>query len=588
LSTIVNAECVFGRGLVHLFTLCLFLFLLDSWDMADEESTQAGKEQQHSPEVTTRRSTLSAILLVATCTLPMILNTASSQSASIALPTIGRELNIVEYKLQWIISAFGLSSGCLLLLFGRLADLYGRKLMFLTGCAVISIFSLAVGFSQNEITIDVLRAIQGVGVAATIPSALGVLAHSFPPSRARTIAFATFAAGAPLGGALGNVIGGTLTQLTAPKWRSSFYLLAGLGLATFVSGIFTIDKDVVYKDIDRRVDWLGAFLVTAGLVFICFILADGPIAPNTWGTSYIIALLVLGVALIVVFLLWQRYLERVHEDPEKSQAWWTPPPLMKVSIWTRSKGRMSVILLVAFFEWCSFQSFLFWAQLYYQNYLLLSPILTMVRFIPQSVTGLICNFLVAVSVSQVPAVYLIVLGTLSTATANLLFAVIRTSAPYWTFGFPAAVISVFGADFVFASGTLFVAKISLPHEQSLAGALFQTMTQLGTSFGLAITTIIFNSVLKKESRRVGIEVNLSGTNAPRFAQLKAYRAAMWGGFAFGVFGALLAAVFLMSVGIVGHTSIDDATLADDEKPGEQLDEKAPNSQLGDGASEEKR
>ena len=72
----------------------------------------------------------------------------------------------------------------------------------------------------------------------------------------------------------------------------------------------------------------------------------------------------------------------------------------------------------------------------------------------------------------------LVIGTGFTAVANLLFAVIKVSAPYWAFGFPSAILSVFGADFVFAAGTLFVAKISLPHEQSVAGALFQTMTQV--------------------------------------------------------------------------------------------------------------
>ena len=70
------------------------------------------------------------------------------------------------------------------------------------------------------------------------------------------------------------------------------------------------------------------------------------------------------------------------------------------------------------------------------------------------------------------------IGTTLTSVASLLFAVINTHAPYWAFGFPAAIVAVFGADFVFASGTLFVAKVSLPHEQSVSGALFQTMTQV--------------------------------------------------------------------------------------------------------------
>ncbi|KAI0699085.1 major facilitator superfamily domain-containing protein [Cytidiella melzeri] len=499
------------------------------------------------------RSMWSAVAITATCTVSMMLTIASTTAAAIALPTIGRDLNIAENKLQWIVSAFNLSSGCLLLLMGRLADLYGRKRIFLVGVAFIGIFSLGAGFSQDEITLDILRAIQGIGGAALIPASLGILAHSFPPSRARSIAFATFAAGAPMGGAIGLVIGGALTQLTKPTWRSSFFLIAGLSLAAFIGGVVSIDKDVPYHDIDRRVDWLGAFLVTAGLVFICFALADGPIAPDEFKTSYIIVLLVLGVALVVLFLFWQHYLERIHESRQDAQAWWTPPPLMKVSVWTRSNWRMAVILFIAFFEWSSFIAWQFWAQLYYQSYLNLSPVLTMIRLLPMTVTGCICNVVVAVVVGRLRVVFLIVLGTVCTSAAGLLFALINPASPYWAFGFPASIISVFGADFVFASGTLFVAKISLPHEQSLTGALFQTMTQLGTSFGLAITTIIFNSTLKKRSSSVGIEVDEAGTNAPRFAQLEAYKAAMWGAFAFGMFGALLAAVFLRSVGIVGHS-----------------------------------
>ncbi|KAI0086514.1 efflux transporter [Irpex rosettiformis] len=533
------------------------------------------------------RSTWESIAIIGTCTLSMMLTIASSSAASISLPTIGRDLDIVEYNLQWIVSAFNLSSGCLLLLMGRLADLYGRKHVFLLGVAFIGIFSLGAGFSQDEITLDVLRGIQGIGGAAVIPASLGILAHSFPPSRTRSIAFATFAAGAPMGGAIGNIIGGALTQLTKPTWRSSFFLIAGLSLAAFVGGLFSIDKDVAYEGIDRRVDWFGAFLVTAGLVFICFALSDGPIAPKEFKTGYIIALLVLGFVLLIVFLVWQGYLERLHEDADDTHNWWTPPPLMKVTVWTRSNWRMAVILWIAFFEWSSFQAWQFWAQLYYQNYLNLSPVLTMIRFIPMSVTGCICNIIVAIFVGRVPVVYLIVLGTTATACAGLLYAVIDTSSPYWAFGFPSSVISVFGADFVFASGTLFVAKISLLHEQSLTGALFQTMTQLGTSFGLAITTIIFNSTLKKESEKLGVAVNLSGTNAPPAAQLKAYRAAMWGAFAFGMFGALLAALFLRSVGIVGHSDEDERMLKEDEETSRDEKEKGV-AEVDDAGSERTR
>jgi MFS family permease len=139
--------------------------------------------------------------------------------------------------------------GCFLLLFGRLADLYGRKKVFILGSLWLAVFSLGLGFANgiivfspilpsclgsymaDEITIDVLRGFQGIGAAATIPSAVpsfslnltqqiftflalqvGILAHAFPPSRMRSIAFSTFSAGAPTGGAVGMILGGVLTQ----------------------------------------------------------------------------------------------------------------------------------------------------------------------------------------------------------------------------------------------------------------------------------------------------------------------------------------------------------------------------------------
>ena len=112
------------------------------------------------------------------------------------------------------------------------------------------------------------------------------------------------------------------------------------------------------------------------------------------------------------------------------------------------------------------------------------------------------------------------------------------SAPYWAFGFPAAILCVFGADFVCSTGTLFVAKSCLSNEQSVGGALFQTLTQMGTAFGLAISTVVYNATLKKSAGADGVLLNVEGTNAPRDAQLTAYKDANWTGFAFGMVGAL--------------------------------------------------
>ncbi|KAL5485602.1 hypothetical protein ACEPAI_6643 [Sanghuangporus weigelae] len=509
-----------------------------------DEVEQTGGLQREELEKAHKRSTLQSIILVATVTIGMILNISSSSSASISLPSIGRAFNEPEDSLQWVVSAYSLSSGCLLIFFGRLADLYGRKKAFMIGTVWLGVFSLGCGFANNINALFILRGLQGIGPAATVPASLGILAHSFPPSRARSIAFATFSAGAPVGGAIGMQIGGILVEWAPATWRAPFFLAAGLSVLVLLGSIFFIDADLPSTERDKRVDWFGAILVTSALCLITFVLGEGELAPKRWNTPYIIALLVIGIVLLGLFIVWQWFLE--HDQSGK----WCPP-LMKLSLWTRARGKFAATQSIAFFEWAAFLSWQFWAQLYYQDYEGLSPILTAVRLLPMTVVGIACNVFVAAVVGHIPFVILVSAGTLLTACAGLLFAVIIPSAPYWAFGFPASILSVFGADFVFACGTIFVAKVSLPHEQSLAGGLFQTLTQLGTALGLASTTIVHNTVLRQKADQPGVD-----------AQLDAYKAAQWMTFALGATGSLVAVLLLRGVGPVGHRASIKAVAAE--------------------------
>ncbi|KAJ7878874.1 efflux transporter [Mycena olivaceomarginata] len=501
--------------------------LNDPRDLTDSESRTPASRPSPTNNASTTSPVWRSVLLVAICTLAMITNLASATSVSVFLPVIGDDLGIPENRLQWLVSAFSLSSGCFLLLLGRLADLHGRKLLYVIGTLFLGALSLGCGFAQNATSLYILRGFQGLGPAAFIPACLGILAHAFPPSRARSAAFATFSAGAPIGGAVGTQIGGLLTQYTKASWRSPFYLIAGISCLCALGGFLVIDADVPSTEKDKRVDWMGAFLVTTGLVLLVFVLGQGSLATNGWKTGYIIALLIVSVLFLVMFILWQHYLEK-NEGKHR-------PPLMKLSLWSRAKGKFAVMQAIAFFQWAAFLSWYFWAQVYYEDYQNLSAVLTAVRMLPMTVTGALCNAFVVLVIGRLDLVVLIVFGTFFTGLAPLLFALINPSSPYWAFGFPATIVAVFGADFVFASGTLFVAKVSLPHEQSLAGGLFQTLTQLGTAFGLAISTISFDSVA-------------NGTdNAP----LKAYKAAQWTAFGMAMFCTILGAIFLRGVGPVG-------------------------------------
>ena len=262
--------------------------------------------------------------------------------------------------------------------------------------------------------------------------------------------------------------------------------------------------------------------------------AFSEIYPDFSACAGIIAQFVVGILLVLLFVAWQHYLERRLENPNIPRTRWTAPPLMKPSMWTRAHGRFAVMQIIACVNMAAFGSWLVWVQLYYQMYLDLSPIQTMPRMLPLLVVGIAAVAFIAFAIGRVNVVYIVATGTLMTGCANLLFAVVNPSAPFWAFGFPSACLVALGADFTFAAGTMFVAKVSLPHEQSVAGALFQAMSQLGSAIGVSVSTIVFNGVLRAQSSLLGVTLDAQGDNAPRPAQLKAYKAAMWTGFSFGI------------------------------------------------------
>ncbi|KAG8738844.1 hypothetical protein FRC11_001101 [Ceratobasidium sp. 423] len=305
-----------------------------------------------------------------------------------------------------------------------------------------------------------------------------------------------------------------------------------------LAAALAIHKDKPSTEKDRRVDWIGAAISTTALVLLTFSLAQSSSAKDGWRTPYIPVLLVVSVLLFGCFVAWEHYLETRS----------TRPPLMRLGLWTRAKGRFAAVQLIVFFDWACFTTWVFFVTRSALEYRGISPIGTTVRVLPMTVSGLLCNLVVALVVGRISGTALIAFGCFFTALASLLFAVIVPSATYWAFGFPAAAVVVFGADFMFATGSLFVAKIALPHEQSLAGGIFNTVNQLGTAFGLAIASVVNDSVHRKTLRQTGDEQG---------SLLRGYRAAFWTCFGFGIVALVLTLIFLRGIGIVGERGKSD-------------------------------
>ena len=138
------------------------------------------------------------IALVVTLTGAAVLNTLSVQASVIILPTIGRDLDIPNAAEQWIVSSYSLAFGTFLLLWGRLADVYGKRSIFILGSAWVCLTTLVCPFVPNAIGFNVFRGLQGLGAAANVPTAIGILGVTFPPGKAKNYAFAAYSSGAPV------------------------------------------------------------------------------------------------------------------------------------------------------------------------------------------------------------------------------------------------------------------------------------------------------------------------------------------------------------------------------------------------------
>ncbi|KAK0199445.1 putative efflux transporter [Desarmillaria ectypa] len=494
---------------------------------------------------TSSRTAVRSVFIVLACMMAHIVNSSNTSAVSVSLPTIGKELGIPEARLNWIVSSGPLTTSCFLMMFGRVCDLYGRKKPFLLGSLWMAVFTLSLSFAKDDITFDILRGLQGIGRAAMMPAAVGILSDAFQSSQARRKAFAAFTAGQPLGDALGTVIGGVLTQLTASSWRSPFYLISALTAVTFFLGLYAIDNDRPSIETDQRIDWIGAFLVSAGLLLVVFVLSQGEVAPHQWKTSYIIALLLLGVGFIVAFFLWQHYLGQKY-DMKSSERY--PPPLMQLSLWTRANGRVTAAFIIAFLTWCALYSWLYWAQLYYQGYMGLAPLATVTRLLPAYLTGTFYNVTATILLGRVPLAYLMVSGNTLTAVASLLFALVNPDSAYFAFGFPAALLAPAGTGFVYACTMIYVTKVARPLEQSMVGAIVQTMTQLGSCLGIKLSTIVFDQVSGGQA---------SSQRNP--SDLDSYKAAEWTNFVFAALAAFLALIAFRGVGVIEkkHSDCDE-------------------------------
>jgi EmrB/QacA subfamily drug resistance transporter len=392
---------------------------------------------------------------------------------NIALPSAQRALGFTTVDRQWVVTAYTLAFGSLLLLGGRLADLLGRKVTFLAGLAGFAGVSAIGGASVNFAMLITARACQGAFAALLVPSALSLLTTTFTEPKDRSRAFAVYGAIAGAGGAIGLLLGGALTQYLS--WRWTLYVNLIFAGVAFTGGALLLKRQP--SPVKPRLDVPGVLLVSAAV--FCLVYGSSNAATHSWHSPSTYGFLAAGVALGVVFAWWQG--RAAH------------PLLPPRVVLDRNRGGAYLSMLIGTAG--LFGIFLFLTY-YLQQTLGYSPLITGVAFLPMSV-GLI----VAANLSTITLMPrfgpkpLVASGMLAASGGTAWLAQLGAHTGYAAGVLGPIILAGVGVGMIIApainTGTFGVA----PQDAGVASATVTVGQMLGGSVGTALLNTIFASAV---------------------------------------------------------------------------------------------
>ncbi|RYP35318.1 hypothetical protein DL767_003857 [Monosporascus sp. MG133] len=457
-----------------------------------------------------RMSRLQASLVVATLTGVSFLNTMGSGILTVALPTIVRDVGLDETLLLWPASVYALAAGCTLLPFGAVGDVIGARRVWLTGAALYSLFTLAVGLCRAPAQLIGFRAVLGLAIAMCLPTAVSLTTNGFLPGRWRNLAFACQGMGQPLGYSLGLILGGVFTDTIG--WRWGFYVSAIIN-AVLTACAFRVlpsppphDKDnkALFQRLRHGMDWVGAVTISASLGILSYVFSVISRDYRSLREAHNIVLFVLAVCLIPAFVFWVHRQERLGR-----------PALVPNSLWKNVP--FTSICAAVFFTWAVFNAYQYFSALYFEHVEDLSALETSIRFLPMVIVGAATNIVTGFLVEKVEVRYLVSYSAVITLASPLLMALVTPSWGYWKGAFIAMLLSPLHPDVLFTVSNLIISQAYPGKSQSLAGGVFNAVSQVGNSVGLAVTAAISSSVTQQ--------------NSSDDALLRGYHAAFWTCFA---------------------------------------------------------
>ena len=434
---------------------------------------------------------------------------------NVALPSIGRALDFNQDDLSWVVNAYTLTFGGFLLLGGRLADLLGRRRVFIAGLILFSLASLAGGLAQSDVWLIAARAVQGLGAAIISPAALSLVTTMFAEGAERNRALGVWGAVAGSGGAAGVLLGGILTQYAGWEWVLFVNVPIGLA-AAFVSPRLLPES----RDEGPRVfDVAGATTVTAGLALFVYALVDANNAG--WGSTQTIGLIAISVALLGAFIVIERR---------------TSNPLMPFSFFRLRtlRGADVVGLLIGM----SLFGVFFFLSLYMQQVLGYDALKTGFAYLPLALNIIVSAGVASQLGTRIGFKPTLIAGMLLVGGGLIWFAQVSPTGGYVSDVLFPSIILAWGLGLAFVPVTVAAVTGTRPDEAGLASGLINTAQQVGGALGLAILAAVANGRTS--------DVIASGVRNPAVALTEGFQDAFLVGAGFALLGAVLAAVMISS------------------------------------------
>ena len=396
----------------------------------------------------------------------MLMIVLDATVVNVALPAIQDDLGFTQSGLAWVVNAYLISFGGLLLLSGRLGDLVSRKGMFLSGLAVFTVASLLCGMAQSQVLLVAARFVQGAGGAMTSAVILGMIFTMFSEPREQAKAIGVFAFVASAGGAVGLLVGGVLTQ--SISWHWIFFVNVPVGIATAVIArrLIETDRGIGFRD---GADVPGAVLVTGSLMLAVYTIVN-PAAEYGWGAGRTLALGALSLALLAAFV--------AREATAKS-------PLIPLRIF-RSRNVTGANIVQVLSVAGMFGMF-FLGALYLQRILGYDALQTGLAFLP--VTILMGTLSVRYTdrlVMHFGARKLVLAGLALFMAGLALFARVPIEGGYVVDVLPVMVLLGVGAGLCFPALMTLAMSGATPDDAGLASGLINTTAQVGGALGLAV------------------------------------------------------------------------------------------------------